>query len=416
MRIVLLSDRIPPEGMGGAENLAWGLAQGLHAAGQEAHVIATTPGSAFDEVRQGVPTHHLHAGYPERWRAWLSLWNPQTVYALKRLLQRLRPDIVNAHNIHFYLSYHSLKVARDLGMATVFCAYDCMPFAYGKLRHFVREDSAAINLPQDYRLPRGYNLCHNRFRYNPARNVVIRRCLRRYAQFRTVPSQALADAYAVNDLPTVEVAPNGVDPALWMRPPEPVITALRDRLDLRDKRVILFAGRLSRDKGTVQLLRAMDRVKDELPNMRLLALTARDIDGQIPADFRHLRPMIRSAGWLSGDELRAAFHLADVVTTPSIAFDTFPTVNLEAMACGKPVITTCFGGAPEQVVDGETGFVVNPLDCATFADRLRLLLGDAPLRESMGMRGRERLLRRFTLARHVNQMLDIYARASERTK
>ena len=415
MRIVLLSDRIPPEGMGGAENLAWGLALGLKAAGQDVHVIATSPDAAFDEIRDGIPTHHLHSRYPERWRAWLSLWNPQTVHALRRLLKRIKPDIVNAHNIHFHLSYHSLKLARDLGIATVFCAYDCMPFAYGKLRHFTRADSAAIDLPRDYRLPPGYNLRHNRFRYNPVRNIVIRQYLSRYAQIRTAPSQALADAFAVNDLPAVEVAPNGVDPALWTRPPEPAIAALRDRLNLHDKRVILFAGRLSRDKGTAQLLRAMDRVKDELPDMRLLALTARDIDGQIPAGLRHLRPLIRSAGWLHGAELRAAFHLADIVTTPSITFDTFPTVNLEAMACAKPALTTCFGGAPEQVVDGETGFVVNPLDTAAFADRLRRLLCDAPLRQSMGARGQERLLRHFTLTRHVNQMLDIYARAIERT-
>ena len=416
MRIALLSDRIPPEGMGGAENLAWGLALGLRAASVDVHVIATTPGPAFDEIRDGVPTTHLHAGYPDRWRAWLSLWNPQTVFALRRQLRRIKPDVVNAHNIHFYLSYHSLKVARDLGMPTVFCAYDCMPFAYGKLRHFARSDSAAIDLPGAYRLPRGYNLRHNRIRYNPIRNRVIRHYLRRYADIRTAPSQALADAFAVNDLPPVEVAHNGVDPALWTRPAEKVIAVLRDRLDLRDKRIILFAGRLSRDKGTIQLLRAMDRLKDELPEMRLLALTARDLEAQIPADFRHLRPLIRSAGWLNGDELRAAFHLSHVVATPSIAFDTFPTVNLEAMACAKPVVTTIFGGAGEAVVDGETGFVVNPLDTVTFADRLGRLLRDDSLRQDMGSRGRQRLLRHFTLQRHVNQMLDIYRRAMERTE
>ena len=393
MRIVLLSDRVPPEGMGGAENLAWGLARGLHAGDHDVHVIATTPGEPFEQIRDGIPTIHLHAGYPERWRGWLSLWNPQTIPALRRTLRRLRPDVVNAHNIHFYLSYHALKVARDLGLPTVFCAYDAMPFAYGKLRHYVRADADAMQLPGDYRLPRGYNLRQNRFRYNPLRNPLIRHYLGRYADMRTVPSQALADAFAANGMPGVEVAHNGVDPAEWTRPADAPIDAMRERLDLCGKRVILFAGRLSRDKGTSSLLAAMDCMRHAVPDTRLLALTARDLDSQIPAAFRHLRPMIQSAGWLRGDELRAAFHLADAVTTPSIAFDTFPTVNLEAMACGKPVIASCFGGGPEMVVDGETGFVVNPLDTATFADRLRRLLADADLGRRMGQRGHERLLR-----------------------
>ena len=102
MKILLLSDRIPPEGRGGAEAVVWRLARGLAAAGHNIHVAAATTGAPFEEVRDGIPTYHLHAAYPERFRAWLSLWNPQTAGALRSLLQRLQPDIVNAHNIHAF--------------------------------------------------------------------------------------------------------------------------------------------------------------------------------------------------------------------------------------------------------------------------------------------------------------------------
>ena len=75
-------------------------------------------------------------------------------------------------------------------------------------------------------------------------------------------------------------------------------------------------------------------------------------------------------GWLEGAELATAYRLADVVATPSVCFDSFPTVNLEGMAAGAPPVTTCFGGAKEAVIDGETGFVVNPFDTDTLSDRL----------------------------------------------
>lgn len=413
MKVALLSDRIPPEGMGGAEAAVWRLASGLRAAGHDPHLITTTGQDSFEETRDGVPTYHLRATYPERFRAWLSLWNPQTAGPLRKLLQRLRPDVVNAHNIHLNLSYHALKVARDLGIGTVFSAHDAMPFAYGKLRHFVHDDADQIHLPGDYRLPRGYNLRQSRFRYNPWRNRIIRYYLERYADQRTSPSQALAQAFSANDMPNLEIVYNGIDPADWHQPEEAVIAALRDRLKLQDKRIILIAGRLTPDKGTAPLLKAMDRIKDALPDLRLLLLTARDIDEQIRPEWRHLRPLICPAGWLSGDELRAAYHLTDVVVAPSVILDSFPTVNLEAMAAGKAVIATCFGGSREVVNDGETGFIVNPLDTATFADRLRRLLSDDALRQDMGQRGQRRIRERFTLQMQVQRMLEIYQRARQ---
>ncbi len=411
MRLALLSDQIPPEGAGGAEAVVWRLARGLADKGQEVHVVATTRGASFEEIREGVPTYHIHSKYPERFRAWLSLRNPGTVGQLRSLLRRLQPQVVNAHNIHFYISYHALKIAREAGAATVFSAHDVMPFAYSKLRHFARGDPRQINLPDSYRLPRFYNLKSNRFRYNPWRNRVIRHYLSRYADRRTVPSQALADAFMVNSLPPAEVVHNGIDLREWSEPDRALVTELRRRFDLGGKQVVLIAGRLTPDKGTVPLLKAMDRLKERLPGMRVLALTARDIDEQIPAAYSHLRSLIRAGGWLSGAELRAAYDLADVVAVPSVIFDTFPTVNLEAMAAGKPVIATCFGGSPEIVIDGETGFIVNPFETRTLAERLGRLLEDRDLSREMGRRGRARVREQFALDKQVERMLAIYASA-----
>ena len=411
MKVALLSDRIPPEGMGGAEVVVWRLARGLRAAGHDPRIITATERDSFEDTRDGIPTYHLHGAYPERFRAWLSLWNPQTAIPLRRLLRRLQPDVVNAHNIHYFLSYHALKIARETGSATVFSAHDVMPFAYGKLRHFVHDDIERIRLPQDYRLPRGYSLRHYRFRYNPWRNRIIHHYLTRYADRLTASSHALAQAFSANSLPAPQVAHTGIDPAEWGRRDEAVIGALRDQFNLNGRRTILIAGRLTPDKGTIPLLQAINRIKDCLPDICLLALTARDFEAQIPQELRYLRQDIRIAGWLVGDQLQAAFHLADVVAAPSLCLDTFPTVNLEAMAAGKPVIATCFGGSSEIVRDGETGFIVNPLDTSTFADRLKRLLSDAALRDEMGQNAQARIRESFTLEMYVDKMLQIYEQA-----
>ncbi len=414
MKILLLSDRIPPEGRGGAEAVVWRLAQALTAAGHELHVAASTPGPPFEELRGGIPTYHLSARYPERFRAWLSLWNPQTAGALHRLLARLQPDVVNAHNIHSFLTYHALTQARVAGCGVVFSAHDAMPLVYGKLpAAFGDRDPAQ---PGGFRLPSGYNLRVNRFRYNPWRNIIIRRALERQAQLRTAPSQALAAAFADNDMPPMEVVHNGIDPADWQPPDEAVVAELRARLGLAGKRVILVAGRLTTEKGLRQTLLALDRLRDRMPEVRLLLLTSRDIAGQLPTDFNHLRPYLIIGGWLSGAELRAAYQLADVVAVPSIYMDPFPTVNLEAMTSGKPVVATCFGGSPEVVLDGETGFIVNPLKVEAFAACMQRLLTDEALRAAMGERGRERIRAQFSLTRQVSQMTEIYQRAMKASR
>ena len=406
MKILLLNDRIPPEGKGGAESVVWRLAQDLRAQGHAVHIAAATHGEPFDDTREGIPTHHLHAHYRERFQSWLSLCNPQTTGAFRRLLERIRPDVVNAHNIHAWLSWHTLRQARAAGCGVVFSGHDCMSVVYGKMRYIARPDKDEITL-QDYRLPRGYNLRHNRFRYNPLRNIAIRRAMT-HAHAITAPSQALADFYAANGLPAPTVVPNGVDLDTWTPASADVVSRLRERYGLHGKRVILAAGRLTADKGMIQLLEALERLRENLPEARLLVLSSRGVDKQIPAGFRHLRELVIAGGWLEGEELRAAFQLADVVTTPSVIFDTFPTVNLEALALGTPVVATCFGGSRELVIDGECGYIVNPFDIDLLARRIVDLLADESLRKRMGENGRRRVAAHFTLRRQLARMVEIY--------
>lgn len=411
MRILLLSDHIPPEGKGGAESVVWRLAQGLHSAGHDTHIITTTPHTSFDETREGIKTYHLHANYPKRWRAWFSLYNPQVIPAFAQKLKIIQPDVINAHNIHFYLSYHSLKTAHQMEFPTIFSSHDVMPFAYTKLTHFIKDDTEDIQLPEAYRLPLGFNLRQNRFRYNPVRNRLIHYYLTNYANIRTTPSQALADAHAINGLPPFEIIHNGIEVNEWTTVNQDAIESLARNLQLQDKKVILIAGRLTSHKGTTQLLSAMSRLTERVPDMRLLVLTSGDIEKQIPSEFQHLRPFITSGGWLSGEDLVSAYHLADVAVVPSVIFDTFPTVNLEAMAVGLPVIATQFGGSQEIVIDGKTGYIINPFDTDTFATHLYNLLTDDALCEKLGEAGQQRIRQSFTLDHQIENMVSLYQQA-----
>lgn len=409
MRILLLNDRIPPENRGGAGEVLWRLALGLRDIGHEVHVAAATPDAPFRETREDIPTYHLHSRYPERWRAYLSLYNPQTVGPLAALYDEIQPDVVNAHNVHTDLSYASLTLAHRRGIRTVFSTHDVMLFAYGKMRHYIDPTNLSVPAQEEYRLPPFYNLRTMRFRYNPLRNIIIRHILTYHTNARTSPSYALARAHAANGLPPFTTVHNGLDPKQMAASPA-AIEGLRQRLNLIGRKVILFAGRLTADKGTHQLLAAMQRITESVPEMLLLVLSSHPIEKQIDQpQYAMLRERyIRSGGWLSGEDLAAAYHLANVVVVPSIIFDTFPTINLEAMAAAKPVLATCYGGSSEVVQDGKTGYIINPFDTADFGNKLQRLLTDDALAHQMGVAGQRRLQDEFSLHQYASHMLEMY--------
>ena len=108
--------------------------------------------------------------------------------------------------------------------------------------------------------------------------------------------------------------------------------------------------------------------------------------------------------------------LLDVLILPSVADEDFPNVVLEAMALGKPVISTCLAGVPEQVTDGETGFLVSPGNVEALALAMTELRDNAELRSEMGKAARRRFKEKFTAEISVKNYLDLYELKNEEKK
>ena len=101
------------------------------------------------------------------------------------------------------------------------------------------------------------------------------------------------------------------------------------------------------------------------------------------------------------------YPAADLYTHPARA-DTFPNTVLEALACGTPVVASAVGGIPEQVVEGQTGFLVPVGDAPAMAGRVLDLLADEELRVRMGRLAAGDAVRRFGLKSMVGEYLAFY--------
>ena len=134
MKILILSDDFPPKSFGGAGLVAGEQARALKEVGNDVCVITTTRERYADEYYDynGITVYSIYSDYHERWRAYVSLLNPPALFRIKKIINDFGPDVVHAHNIHRYLSYYSLILAKKSGAKVFLTAHDTMSFSYGK--------------------------------------------------------------------------------------------------------------------------------------------------------------------------------------------------------------------------------------------------------------------------------------------
>jgi glycosyltransferase involved in cell wall biosynthesis len=172
-----------------------------------------------------------------------------------------------------------------------------------------------------------------------------------------------------------------------------------------DETAILYAGAVVAEKGLVELLSALQRLRGSgsEPRWRLLiagdAGLWRTIDASPPdgRDAYTARALVMSRGlpvsWLgvvAHEDMPGLYAAADIVTCPSTWDDPFPTVNIEAMAAGRPVVASRVGGVPEAVQDGTTGLLVRAGDDTELCAALASLVDDPARRRRLGDAGRAR--------------------------
>lgn len=405
MNICIVIDRIPPEGHGGAERVAWRTAHALKEKGHEVSIITATKRllrETEEKVVDGVRVFSIHSAYGERWRSWRSLYNPTTVGAVKKIFEKIHPEIVHAHNVHYDLSYHVLRLAKHSGARVYVTAHDVMFFTYGKLYEFIDPTHPVCKKDWNYRVSAWQKIKRFKWRYNPLRDSIIRRYLRSADIFFSV-SDALRQALLQNGMPESRVLYTGINTNEWTAG-ESAIAAFRKKFSLEGSNVIFFGGRLNPAKGGGPLLDALEETIQKVPSALLLVASEPDAYMKTlleQARERGIEKHIVCTGWLQGDELKAAYHTADVVVVPSVCFDSFPLTVLEAMSCSTPVIATCFGGSSEMVVNGETGYIINPYDTDSFAKVLTDILTDTQKRDTFGKAGYARVQEIFSLERHV---------------
>jgi glycosyltransferase involved in cell wall biosynthesis len=185
--------------------------------------------------------------------------------------------------------------------------------------------------------------------------------------------------------------------------------AIAERANTARRNLVLFLGRLERDKGIFDLLEAVAVLRVSIPDIRLVCAG----EGNLESVARYARRLgiedsVSLPGWIGPAEKQSLMSVATVFVLPSYA-EGLPMSLLEAMAAGVPVVATAVGGIPDVVTDGVDGLLFNPGDTATFERLLLRLMHDPELGMRIAMAARETVRLRFSADRVVAQLEQIYA-------
>lgn len=403
MRIILITDVFPPHFQTSVGTIVKNFAQELKNRGHKILIITSTQNKkeAGRSNFQGLDVWRVYASFSPRLGAYLGLYNPQSVKLINKIIKQFSADVIHAHLVSCLLSYHCLKLAKKTGAKVFLTAHDVMLVHYEKL------------MPKNgnyiYRISIRDQIKQARKRYNPFRNIVIHRYLK-YVDKIFAVSNSLKKLLEINGIKNLATVYNGIDLNGW-QVDKIEVEKFKKKYNLVNKKVLIFTARLIEAKGGDELIKSLALVNKKFSNFILLAAGkewAYTEKMKQLANDSGIGDKIVFTGLLRENELKTAYHSADISVFPSLCFETFGMGNLEAMVCKKPVVSTYFGGPKEVVADGKTGYLVNPNNVELMAEKIIDLLKNSEKAKRFGQAGYLRARKLFSLDGQVEKTLKWY--------
>jgi len=397
MRIMLVSDFYPPS-PGGMESHVQRLAHSLGARGHDIAVVSSTVDA--EPLQSGVRPKtvstllaRIPGVFQDQSRAYPPPW-PDPIFRreLRHLVNEWRPDVVHAHgwcsfSCHWPASPPLVVTLHDHGLrcpekSLLTGAAECTS-GLGKACWTCQGTQ-----PISKRVPLAATL---------SRSVpgLVRHTKRFIAVSRSVAERVSEVGVPLTN---IEVIPNFITEEVRR-------SRCSDQSSTESQRMngILFVGPTAVYKGRSVAVDAFRQLPRELAELRLVG----------SREAIHESGII-NLGYLHGDAIRSEYRRASMVIVPSVWPEPCPTVVLEAMVNGKPVIGSRIGGIPDLVDHGRTGLLVPPNDPTALAESMLRVITDAELRRRLG-EGAQVRVRRFLDAAIVPRLEAVYGHVSERS-
>ena len=402
IKVMILSLEYSPKLSGGVGTHVMELSRGLGRAGHQVTVIAFTPGEATTLSESNVQVHMIPQSASELERRSMVQgildFNRDVVSYGRSLIADLgrRPDLINYHN------WTTSPAAHELGRMFGIPVLGTIHFLSEPTERWWGQTPDPEIVKQEKEV------------FQDAERFII-------------VSQSMSDIVQAthNVAPErVSVVYNGLDVEPFMNPSLDTeeVGKLRRTVAAADEKIVLFAGRLSPQKGISPLLASAAQVAAEHPKVVYLIVGEADTREMVPVidglfqQYPTLQNKVKLLGKMPRTQLATLFQIADLVVIPSV-YDTCPYMTVEAMAAGVPIVATRVGGLAEMIVHRETGLLVpvhaneagqHEVDVEQLARAQLALLDDEVLAKRMARAGQRRVMSEYTLDKMVRSTVQVY--------
>lgn len=406
MRVLFITNYFPPAYSGGAEVSLYHTCRGLLRRGVHCSILfvnhrATEPIEDWYEL-DGIPVHRVNFCNSLS-SAWRDVFDWRVFQAVRAELKHLRPNIVHIHNVSGaslapYLACRWMKVpvVNTLHDAWLLCPNNML----------FQKDGTFCD-PVEY--PQGCQHCFQGYDYwgtVPYRRAIFS-LLTSNVKFFTPPSQALIRehekaGYNANRMRLVRL---GFEPP---SPTEPTHSQVRNIIETSHQyRTIVFAGGGIKTKGCEVVLSAIPQLLDSVDNLRIVV--AGGGEEIFLNRFRQYEPEVQVLGRVPFKDMRALFASADLTLLPSIWLENSPVVIFESFQVGTPVVGTNFGGIPEFITEGKTGYLFPVGEAQILVEKVVCHFQRPPSeRRQIRLRCVKKIRQTLPLDNHIQSLNQIY--------
>jgi glycosyltransferase involved in cell wall biosynthesis len=362
MRILLINDFI--EKIGGVEIYCYGLKSLLEREGHKVKFLGGEGGLEGSKLRRFIST----------------IFSIKYYLRIKSEIKDFEPDIIHAHSFSGNISPSFLIAAKKYDIPVVVTPPNFF--------HYIHT-LPKITLKKPYRIISWLKAWFHQ------------ELKKKYIDYFICPSNIFAEHLKNNvgiDSSKISIVRHFIE---WEQPAEAKNPTTKD---------ILYAGRLSEEKGIEYLIHAISKISKEHPKIKLHIVGEGNMEQNIRslANKLGIEDKVIFHGYVAHENLATMYRKSSVFILPSICMENAPLTLIEAMSQGTPVVTTNIGGQAELVKNGVNGLLVNPRDSEDLAEKIGSILDNPELAREMGEGGRKIVEETHTPKKHLRRIIEIY--------
>lgn len=381
MKITVVTDNYYPN-VNGSSYFAQRLAFYLKKHGQEVSVICPSR-SLHDEIfeYEGVKVYGIRSMPFERMRVALP-FGPVITKKIEKIIKEIKPDVIHVQD-HFAVSRKAVNIAKKLHIPAI------------GTNHFMPE-----NLVHYLHLPPSFE--------NFVKNMLWKYFAVIYKRLNAVTTPTHKAASLLKDVKlknNVIVMSNGIDLTKFKYANNGAY--VREKYNIPNKPILLYVGRLDKEKNLDKVIRALKNVVKKTPVHLVIA--------GVGAETKNLKKLVKAlemendvtfTGFVEDKDLPDLYTIADVFINAGIA-ELQSIVTMEAMATGLPIIGANVMALPELISHSENGFLFEHGDIEKIAQYIEKLFTDPELRKKMGIKSLE-IIQKHEISKIIENFISLY--------